>query len=91
MTKTPTAVVFDVGNVLIRWDPRLLFRKLFTNVDMTADDAAVERFLTTVCTPEWNVEQDRGRPLVDAVAEATEQAGLSRRVARLAPVGNVKG
>jgi len=70
MAETPTAVVFDIGNVLIRWDPRLLFRKLFTHVDMTADDAAVDRFLATVCTPAWNVEQDRGRPIADAVAEA---------------------
>ena len=63
MTATVTeAVVFDVGNVLIEWDPRRLYRKLLP------DDAAVERFLATVCTPEWNAEQDRGRPVADAVA-----------------------
>lgn len=64
------AVVFDVGNVLIRWDPRVLYRKLFTHADMTADDATVDWFLSTVCPPNWNVEQDRGRSIVDAEAEA---------------------
>ncbi|MDF1791891.1 MAG: HAD family phosphatase [Thalassobaculaceae bacterium] len=70
MAVTLDAVVFDVGNVLIHWDPRRLFRKLFTNVDMTADDDRVDWFLANVCTPDWNVEQDRGRPLSEAVAEA---------------------
>lgn len=56
-------VVFDVGNVLIRWDPRHLYRKLF-------DDAeAMERFLAEVCTDAWNLEQDRGRTWAEAIAE----------------------
>jgi 2-haloacid dehalogenase len=61
------AVVFDLGGVLIDWDPRYLYRKLL------ADEAAVEEFLATVCTPEWNVEQDRGRPFADGVAELVER------------------
>jgi 2-haloacid dehalogenase len=60
--KNPTIAVFDVGNVLIEWDPRHLYRKLFT------DAARMEWFLTEVCTNEWNVEQDRGRSFADAVA-----------------------
>lgn len=56
-------VVFDVGNVLIRWDPRNLYRKLFD------DAAAMERFLAEVCTDAWNLEQDRGRSWAEAVAE----------------------
>ena len=59
----PTAVVFDIGNVLLEWDPRHLYRKLLP------DDDAVEHFLATVCTPEWNREQDAGRPWAEAVAE----------------------
>jgi 2-haloacid dehalogenase len=55
MTKAPQIVVFDIGNVLINWDPRLLYRKLF------ATEAEVDHFLTTICPPEWNLEQDRGR------------------------------
>jgi 2-haloacid dehalogenase len=61
------AVVFDLGGVLIDWDPRYLYRKLL------ADDEAVEEFLATVTTPEWNLEQDRGRPFAEAVAELVER------------------
>jgi 2-haloacid dehalogenase len=58
------AVVFDIGNVLLRWDPRNLFRKLF------ADDAAgMEWFLAHVCDSAWNLEQDRGRSFAAAVTE----------------------
>ena len=56
-------VVFDVGNVLIRWDPRHLYRKLF------AAEAEMERFLAEVCTDAWNLEQDRGRTWAEAIAE----------------------
>jgi 2-haloacid dehalogenase len=61
------AVVFDLGGVLIEWDPRHLYRKLL------ADEAAVEEFLATVCTPEWNAELDRGRPFAEGVAELVER------------------
>jgi 2-haloacid dehalogenase len=56
-------VVFDVGNVLIRWDPRHLYRKLIP------DPAEMERFLAEVCTDDWNLEQDRGRSWADAIVE----------------------
>ena len=57
------AVVFDLGGVLIDWNPRHLYRKLFDG-----DAAAMEHFLATVCTPAWNEEQDSGRPFAEAVA-----------------------
>jgi 2-haloacid dehalogenase len=57
------AAVFDLGGVLIHWDPRLLYRKLLPTED------AVEQFLSTVCTPEWNAQQDAGRPLDEGIAE----------------------
>jgi len=57
------ALVFDLGGVLIDWDPRLLYRKLFD------DDAAVERFLQEVDFYGWNVEQDRGRTFQAGIAE----------------------
>jgi 2-haloacid dehalogenase len=70
-----SAVVFDLGGVLIDWDPRHLYRRLFDG-----DDAAMETFLATVCTPEWNLEQDAGRPWAEAiatlVAEHPEQRDL---------------
>jgi 2-haloacid dehalogenase len=58
-----TTVVFDLGGVLIDWDPRHLYRSLFDG-----DDDAMERFLSTVCTPEWNRGQDAGRPWSEAIA-----------------------
>ncbi|HEU0203757.1 MAG TPA: HAD family phosphatase [Burkholderiaceae bacterium] len=54
--------MFDLGGVLIDWDPRHLYRKVF-------DDAAeMEWFLAEVCSPEWNRQQDAGRPFAEAVA-----------------------
>jgi len=58
----PPAVVFDLGGVLVDWNPRYLYRKIFE------DAAVMERFLGEICTPEWNDEQDAGRPFAEAVA-----------------------
>lgn len=60
-------VVFDLGGVLIHWDPRLLYRKLLPSED------AVERFLATVCTSEWNERMDAGLPLQHGIAERVER------------------
>lgn len=64
-----TSVIFDVGGVLIDWNPRHLYRKLFDG----NSDGLMERFLAEVCTPEWNLRQDAGRPFADAVAELSER------------------
>lgn len=61
--KRVKAVVFDLGGVLIDWNPRHLYRKLFGG-----DDAAMERFLAEVCTGDWNLCQDAGRSWAEAVA-----------------------
>ena len=53
--------VFDLGGVLIDWNPRYLYRKLFKG-----DDAAMEHFLATVCTSNWNSRLDAGRTLAEA-------------------------
>src|SRR6201984_2830221 len=61
MTKSARdTVVFDLGGVLIEWDPRHLYRKLFAG-----DQAAMEHFLATVCTHEWNRGQDAGRSFAE--------------------------
>jgi len=60
----PATVVFDIGGVLLDWDPRHLYRKTF------ADPAEMEWFLTHVCHTEWNVAQDAGRSWQEAEAEA---------------------
>jgi 2-haloacid dehalogenase len=59
-----TVAVFDLGGVLLDWDPRHLYRKLFAG-----DKAAMENFLASVCTTEWNKRQDAGRSFADAVRE----------------------
>jgi len=55
--------VFDLGGVLIDWNPRHLYRKLFAG-----DDAAMEHFLANVCTTAWNSQQDAGRTFAEACA-----------------------
>jgi 2-haloacid dehalogenase len=57
-------IVFDLGGVLIDWNPRHLYRKLFD------DEAAMEWFLAEVCHTAWNEEQDRGRTFAAAIEEA---------------------
>jgi 2-haloacid dehalogenase len=57
-------IVFDLGMVLIEWDPRHLYRQVFDDTDK------MEWFLANVCHPEWNLEQDRGRSFAEAVLEA---------------------
>lgn len=55
------AVVFDLGGVLIDWDPRHLYRK------MIPDEDDREHFLKEVCGPEWNARMDRGIPFASAI------------------------
>jgi 2-haloacid dehalogenase len=63
----PRIVVFDLGGVLIDWNPRYLYRQLF------ASEAEMEHFLTHIATPDWNEEQDGGRPLEEATQWLLEQ------------------
>jgi 2-haloacid dehalogenase len=60
-------VVFDLGNVLLRWDPRFLYRKIFT------DEERMEWFLAHVCGMDWVLEQDRGRSFAEACRIAAAQ------------------
>jgi 2-haloacid dehalogenase len=68
-------VIFDLGGVLLDWNPRHLYRKLFPG-----DEAAMEHFLATVCTSEWNRQQDAGRLCAEAArllkAEHPDKAEL---------------
>jgi 2-haloacid dehalogenase len=59
-----SAVVFDLGGVLLDWDPRYLYRKLFGG-----DEAAMERFLAQVCSPDWHAAQDLGHNVTLACTE----------------------
>lgn len=52
-------VIFDLGGVLIDWNPRYVFRKIFD------DEEKMEFFLTEICGDEWNKAQDAGRPIAE--------------------------
>jgi len=56
-------VIFDLGGVLIDWNPRYLYRKIFSTED------EVTWFLENVCTAEWNEKQDAGRSFEEATKE----------------------
>ena len=58
------AGIFDLGGVLIDWDPRYLYRKLFPD-----DEDAMESFLAEVTTQAWNQQMDAGRAWHEAIAE----------------------
>ena len=59
-----SVAIFDLGGVLLEWDPRFLYRKLFAG-----DDVAMEHFLANVCTTQWNKQQDAGRSFAEATQE----------------------
>lgn len=69
-------IVFDIGKVLIHYDPELPYRRLI------ADETRRRWFLESVCTPDWNIEQDRGRSWADAeallIGQHPEEADLIR-------------
>ncbi|UYQ94019.1 HAD family phosphatase [Chitinophaga horti] len=58
--KTYHTIIFDLGAVLVDWNPRYLYKKIFT------DEKEMEHFLANVCTSDWNEEQDGGRRLQEA-------------------------
>jgi 2-haloacid dehalogenase len=63
ITESIAAVVFDIGGVLLDWDPRHLYRKLFD------DEEDMNRFLEEICTIEWHDAHDRGKPAEVSCAE----------------------
>ena len=62
-----TTIVFDLGGVLIDWDPRHLYRQMFS------DPQEMEVFLRDVVSPDWNAEQDSGRTWAEATALLLEE------------------
>jgi len=56
-------IVFDIGKVLIHYDPELPYRRIIPDAERRT------WFLANVCTSDWNLEQDRGRPWDEAEAE----------------------
>lgn len=60
-------IVFDIGKVLIHWDPTIPYQRLIP------DDEERRWFFENVCTHDWNMEQDRGRKWPAAEAELIEK------------------
>ena len=59
---TINTIIFDLGGVLIDWNPEYLFQKMIPDANRR------QFFLHNVCTHEWNVEHDTGRPIADGTA-----------------------
>ena len=54
-------LIFDLGGVLVDWNPKYVYREVFDD-----DEEKVDWFLNTICTSNWNIEQDAGRTLQEA-------------------------
>ena len=69
-------IVFDIGKVLIHWEPEIPYRRLIP------DEAERRCFLANICTHDWNIEQDRGRTWREAedllIAEHPEHEAMIR-------------
>lgn len=63
----PNSVIFDVGKVLHRWEPELLYARRIP------DDAARSAFLRDVLTTDWHFQHDAGRDFADTSAELIAQ------------------
>lgn len=64
---TKPAIIFDLGAVLIDWNPRHLYRTMFD------EEAAMEQFFADTNLLQWNARQDEGHPFADAVTELSAQ------------------
>ena len=60
-------IIFDVGNVLYRWEIRALYEKLIE------DPQELDWFLANVVTPEWHFQHDAGRPFAETSRELSAQ------------------
>ncbi len=63
MSQQPTSVIFDIGRVLIHWDPRHLYEKLID------DPEELDWFLSEVVSLKWHHEHDRGLPFAASLAQ----------------------
>ena len=67
MQSTINTIIFDLGGVLIDWNPRYLYRKIFSS------EEEITWFLENVCTSEWNDQQDAGRSFEDATENLVQK------------------
>ena len=62
-----STIIFDLGGVLIDWDPRYVYRTIFDS------EEKIDWFFETICTSDWNEMQDEGRSLQEATEELVKQ------------------
>ena len=62
--KSVDTIIFDLGGVLIDWNPEYVFLEVFEN-----DRKKMEWFFSEICTMEWNENQDAGYPLQQATED----------------------
>ncbi len=67
MNSTITAIIFDFGNVFVKWDVYALYNRFFPNPQ------AVDSFLKEIDFAEWNAHQDAGRPFKEGIAILSAQ------------------
>lgn len=67
MSQKIDTIIFDLGGVLIDWNPRYLYRKIFKT------EEEINWFLENICTSEWNDKQDAGRSFEEATRELIEK------------------
>lgn len=60
-------IIFDLGGVLIDWNPRYVYRQIFDT------EEEIDWFLENITTSDWNIEQDAGRRLADATEQLVTQ------------------
>ena len=56
-------IIFDLGGVLIDWNPKYVFRQIFDT------EEEMDFFFENICTHDWNLEQDAGKSLAVATEE----------------------
>jgi 2-haloacid dehalogenase len=64
MKNNTKAIIFDLGGVLIDWNPAYVFDSMFAD-----DEEKKKYFFENVCTPDWNENQDAGYPIQQATEE----------------------
>lgn len=61
-------IIFDLGNVLLAWDPDVVYKKYFAN-----DLAKIQRFYAETGIQQANAEMDRGRPFQEVLTELSNK------------------
>jgi 2-haloacid dehalogenase len=68
MSAKINTIIFDLGGVLVDWNPRYVYNEVFKG-----DSVKTDWFLNNICTPEWNIQQDAGKLMATATQELVAQ------------------